>query len=48
MFNFHFKRLLISSTILSSCLSFIIIALTIVHHMKMQEAINDIKHNGFI
>ncbi|MCT8137207.1 hypothetical protein H1D32_05295 [Anaerobacillus sp. CMMVII] len=48
MFNYGLKRLLISSTILSASLSFIIIAMTIVHHMKMQESLNDIKHNGFI
>ncbi|QOY38403.1 hypothetical protein AWH56_013220 [Anaerobacillus isosaccharinicus] len=48
MFNHKVKRLLISSTILSSCLSIIIIVMTIVHHLKIQESIDEIKHNGFI
>ncbi|WP_161568210.1 hypothetical protein [Anaerobacillus alkaliphilus] len=48
MFNYGVKRLLISSTILSASLSLIIIVMTIIHHSKMQESMNDIQRNGFI
>lgn len=48
MFNNKIRQLLIGSTILSSFFSLIIIAMTIVHHLKIQESIDDLKNNGFI